>query len=72
MYALMMSTLNLGNMAAHQLGALLLWALGITQTDYSRLWLALLITNTSTLLPLLLINDVEFDNIQVQRTRGEE
>ena len=52
LYALMMSTLNLGQLIASQLGGLLMLALGITQTEFDHLWILILLTNVIMLLPL--------------------
>ena len=51
-FALLMSIWNLGLLFSHELGALLTSFLGVTETNFDRLWLLLLITNLSTLLPL--------------------
>lgn len=53
MYALLMSTMNLGNLVASQLGALLTWAFGITETHFGMLWVYVLLTNVLLLLPVL-------------------
>ncbi|WPF87608.1 folate/biopterin family MFS transporter [Cyanobacterium aponinum AL20118] len=54
-FALLMSIWNLGGLLSHELGALLTQWLGVTETNFDRLWLLLLITNLSTLLPLPLL-----------------
>lgn len=55
LFALLMSVVNLSGLLSHELGALLTHQLGVTETDFSRLWLLVLITNLTTLLPLPLI-----------------
>ncbi|MFN4279075.1 folate/biopterin family MFS transporter [Thermosynechococcus sp.] len=55
-FALLMSISNLANLVSHELGALLTHWLGITEHNFDRLWLLVLITNLSTLLPLPLLN----------------
>lgn len=56
LFALLMSISNLANLVSHELGALLTHWLGITEHNFDRLWLLVLITNLSTLLPLPLLN----------------
>lgn len=51
-FALLMSIFNLAGLLSHELGALLTQWLGVTETNFDRLWLLLLITNLSSLLPL--------------------
>lgn len=69
-FALLMSIWNLGGLLSHELGALLTHYLGVTETNFDNLWLLLLITNLSTLLPLpllkLLPNDDPQSHIQTQ------
>ncbi|MEL6489285.1 MAG: folate/biopterin family MFS transporter [Cyanobacteria bacterium J06634_6] len=55
LFALLMSVVNLSGLLSHELGALLTHQLGVTETDFSNLWLLVLITNTTTLLPLPLL-----------------
>ncbi|WP_448533773.1 folate/biopterin family MFS transporter [Parathermosynechococcus lividus] len=55
LFALLMSISNLANLVSHELGALLTHWLGITEHNFDRLWLLVLITNVSTLLPLPLL-----------------
>ncbi|MCS7291707.1 MAG: folate/biopterin family MFS transporter [Gloeomargarita sp. SKYBB_i_bin120] len=55
LFALLMSVLNLAGGVAHELGALLTHLLGITETQFDRLWLLVTITNLSSLLPLPLL-----------------
>ena len=54
-FALLMSIWNLGGLLSHEFGALLTGWLGVTETNFEYLWLLLLITNLSTLLPLPLL-----------------
>ncbi|BAC07569.1 folate/biopterin family MFS transporter [Thermosynechococcus vestitus] len=56
LFALLMSISNLANLVSHELGALLTHWLGITEHNFDRLWLLVLMTNLSTLLPLPLLN----------------
>lgn len=52
LFALLMSILNLAGFLSNELGALLTHFLGVTETNFELLWLLLLITNLSNLLPL--------------------
>ncbi|XTZ20627.1 MAG: folate/biopterin family MFS transporter, partial [cyanobacterium endosymbiont of Rhopalodia fuxianensis] len=52
LFALLMSILNLSGLISHELGALLTQWLRITQTNFDSLWILVIITNLSTLLPL--------------------
>ncbi|NEO30113.1 MAG: folate/biopterin family MFS transporter [Symploca sp. SIO3C6] len=52
LFALLMSILNLAGLLSHELGALLTHWLGVTETNFDQLWLLLVITNVSSLLPL--------------------
>ena len=52
LFALLMSIWNLSGLLSHELGALLTSWLGVTETNFDNLWLLVIITNLSTLLPL--------------------
>jgi len=52
LFALLMSAFNLAGFLSQELGSLLMHGLGVTETDFSRLGLLLILTNLSTLLPL--------------------
>lgn len=52
LFALLMSIWNLSGLLSHELGALLTHYLGITDTNFDKMWLLVVITNTSSLLPL--------------------
>ncbi|HIK31030.1 MAG TPA: folate/biopterin family MFS transporter [Oscillatoriales cyanobacterium M59_W2019_021] len=56
LFALLMSVTNLAGLISYEFGAVLMHALGITETNFDRLWLLVMITNLSTLLPLPFIN----------------
>lgn len=51
-FALLMSVWNLGGLLSHESGALLTHILGVTDTNFDKLWLLVIITNLTTLLPL--------------------
>jgi folate/biopterin transporter len=52
LFALLMSIWNLSALVSHELGALLTAWLGVSETNFDHLWLLVIITNLSTLLPL--------------------
>jgi folate/biopterin transporter len=52
LFALLMSIWNLSGLLSNEIGALLTAWLGITETNFDNLWLLVIITNLSTLLPL--------------------
>lgn len=52
LFALLMSINNLAGLLSHELGALVTYWLGITETNFDRLWQLVAIANLSTLLPL--------------------
>lgn len=52
LFALLMSVSNLAGLVSYELGALLMQGLGISETNFSQLWLLVVITNLSTILPL--------------------
>ncbi|MBV6621961.1 MAG: folate/biopterin family MFS transporter [Rivularia sp. (in: Bacteria)] len=56
LFALLMSVTNLAGLVSHELGAALMHYLGVTETNFDKLWLLVTITNLSTLLPLPFIN----------------
>ena len=55
LFALLMSVVNLSGLLSHELGALLTHWLKVTETDFTNLWILVLLTNLSTLLPLPLL-----------------
>ncbi|MBW4572447.1 MAG: folate/biopterin family MFS transporter [Tolypothrix carrinoi HA7290-LM1] len=52
LFALLMSITNLGGLVSHELGAVLMHQLGITETNFDAMWLLVVIANLSHLLPL--------------------
>jgi hypothetical protein len=52
LFALLMSIWNLSGLLSQELGALLTSWLGVTETNFDKLWLLVIITNLSTLIPL--------------------
>lgn len=51
-FALLMSIWNLGGLLSHESGALLTHALGVTDSNFDNLWILVIITNLTTLIPL--------------------
>ncbi|MGI8933549.1 MAG: folate/biopterin family MFS transporter [Phormidesmis sp.] len=56
LFALLMSVVNLAGLLSHELGALLTHWLHVTETEFGNLWLLVLLTNLTTLLPLPLLS----------------
>lgn len=56
LFALLMSVLNLSGLVSKEGGALLTHLLGVTDTNFDKLWLLVLITNLGGILPLVFIN----------------
>lgn len=56
LFALLMSITNLAKILSNEGGAVLTHFLGITDRNFDNLWLLVIITNLSTLLPLLFLN----------------
>ncbi|MEH2042242.1 folate/biopterin family MFS transporter [Nostoc sp.] len=56
LFALLMSIYNSAGTVSHAFGALITYWLGITATNFESLWILVVITNLSTLLPLPFIN----------------
>ena len=52
LFALLMSIWNLSGLLSHELGAVLTSWLGVTESNFDKMWLLVIITNLSTLLPL--------------------
>jgi folate/biopterin transporter len=52
LFALLMSIYNFAGLLSHEIGALLTHWLGVTETNFDKLWLLVVITNASRLLPL--------------------
>jgi folate/biopterin transporter len=71
-FALLMSIINLSGLLSHELGALLTHWLGITETNFDNLWLLVIITNLSTLLPLPLIKWLPNTDPQMQEKEAKQ
>jgi folate/biopterin transporter len=55
LFALLMSVVNFSGFVSYQLGALLMKYLHVTESNFEQLWLLVLITNLSAMLPLPLL-----------------
>lgn len=53
MYAMIMSTINLGSLISSQLGGIITYYLGISEQNFENLWILLLIANLTTCMPLI-------------------
>ncbi|MDJ0800882.1 MAG: folate/biopterin family MFS transporter [Calothrix sp. MO_167.B12] len=56
LFALLMSVCNLAGLVSYELGAGLMHLLGVNENNFELLWLLVVITNFSTLLPLPFLN----------------
>ncbi|AKG23691.1 folate/biopterin family MFS transporter [Calothrix sp. 336/3] len=56
LFALLMSISNLAGLVSYEFGAMIMHWLNITETNFQQLWLLVIITNLSTLLPLPFLN----------------
>lgn len=72
LFALLMSVFNSAGTVSHAFGALITYWLGITATNFESLWLLVLITNLSTLLPLPFINWLPAAEEQTETSKDEE
>lgn len=58
-YSFLTSVMNAGAFLGSQMGALLTWLFGIDQTNFTYLWLFVVVCNLMNFLPLLALNIVE-------------
>ncbi|MEH2126983.1 folate/biopterin family MFS transporter [Nostoc sp.] len=72
LFALLMSVYNSAGTVSQAFGALITYWLGITATNFESLWLLVLITNLSTLLPLPFINWLPAAEEQTETLKNEE
>ena len=72
LFALLMSVFNSAGTVSRAFGALITYWLGITATNFESLWLLVLITNLSTLLPLPFINWLPAAEDQTETPKDEE
>jgi folate/biopterin transporter len=64
LFALLMSVSNLAGLLSYESGALLTHLFGVTENQFDNLWLLVILTNISTLLPLPFINWLPHVNAQ--------
>ncbi len=69
LFALLMSVANLAGLVSYELGAGLMHLLGINENNFELLWLLVLITNFSTLLPLPFVNWLPSTNFPGETTQ---
>ena len=72
LFALLMSVYNSAGTVSHAFGALITYWLGITATNFESLWLLVLITNLSTLLPLPFIKWLPAAEEQIETSKDGE
>jgi hypothetical protein len=65
LFALLMSVLNLSGLVSKEGGAILTHLLGVTDTNFDKLWLLVLITNVGSMLPLIFIKLLPNEDTQV-------
>jgi folate/biopterin transporter len=76
-FAILMSIFNIAGMVSYQLGAIITYWLGITETNFDLLWLLVMITNLSTLLPLPFLNwlpdaQAQSETLQLASSENEQ
>lgn len=64
MYAILMSTLNFGSAISEQLGALLIFQFGITDTDFHNLSNLIILTSLCSLITLPFINIINEEEME--------
>ncbi|HEY9647176.1 MAG TPA: hypothetical protein V6C88_12435, partial [Chroococcidiopsis sp.] len=76
LFALLMSVTNFAGLVSYELGAGLMHWLNVSDTNFDRLWLLVLITNLTTLLPLPLLGwlpgQVDDDPLPMSSVAPEE
>ncbi|MDB9537203.1 folate/biopterin family MFS transporter [Dolichospermum planctonicum CS-1226] len=64
-FALIMSVFNLGGTVSYWLGSIMMKWLGITENQFDLLWLLIIITNLSSLIPIFFINWLPDGKIEI-------
>ena len=64
-FALIMSVFNLGGTVSYWLGSMIMKWLGITENQFDLLWLLIIITNFSSLIPIFFINWLPDGKIEI-------
>ncbi|HBE20670.1 MAG TPA: folate/biopterin family MFS transporter [Cyanobacteria bacterium UBA11149] len=70
LFALLMSIWNLSALVSQELGALLTHWLGVTETNFDNMWLLVVITNASSLLPLVFLKFLPVNDPQSELKSG--
>jgi folate/biopterin transporter len=71
LFALLMSVLNLSGLVSKEGGALLTHLLGVTENNFDKLWLLVVITNLGSILPLIFIQLLPNEDPQLATTERE-
>ncbi|MCC5636887.1 folate/biopterin family MFS transporter [Nostoc sp. CHAB 5844] len=66
LFALLMSIFNLAGMVSYEVGAIIMHWLGITESNFNSMWILVMITNLSTLLPLAFLHWLPKDDTQIE------
>jgi folate/biopterin transporter len=66
LFALLMSIFNLAGMVSYEIGAIIMHWLGITESNFDSLWILVIITNLSTLLPLAFLHWLPKDETEIE------
>ncbi|MEG4225268.1 folate/biopterin family MFS transporter [Microcoleus sp. N9_B2] len=72
LFAVLMSVTNLAGLLSHEGGALLTHLLGITDRNFDNLWLLIVITNLSTLLPLPFLSWLPAENAEISDENNQQ
>ncbi|PMB26438.1 folate/biopterin family MFS transporter [Fischerella thermalis] len=70
LFALLMSVTNLAGLLSYEFGAVLMHWFGITETNFENLWLLVILTNLSTLLPLPFLNWLPAADSQTETSKN--
>lgn len=71
LFAMLMSVLNLSGLVSKEGGAILTHLLGVTDTNFDKLWLLVLIANVGSMLPLIFINLLPKEDPQLITTTSK-
>ncbi|MBS9394412.1 MAG: folate/biopterin family MFS transporter [Dolichospermum sp. LBC05a] len=69
-FALIMSVFNLGGTVSYALGSIMMKWLGITEHQFDSLWLLIIITNCSSLIPIFFINWLPDAKIEIDHSQS--
>ncbi|MFM7405601.1 MAG: folate/biopterin family MFS transporter [Cuspidothrix sp.] len=68
-FALLMSVLNLGGTVSYSLGSILMQWLGITENHFDSLWVLIVITNCSSLIPIFFIKWLPDGKVEINNSQ---